>query len=100
MINGIGEFHLILSCAKPFQLIFRSFDLLVEPDDTAKVVLLLHNNTIETHTFSTTEKKPESQRSSIVNIPSHRSDVRTLCFSSDNTTVLSGSGDSVKIWNR
>ena len=30
----------------------------------------------------------------------HRSDVRTVCFSSDNTAVLSGSHESVKIWNR
>ncbi|XP_072035883.1 WD repeat-containing protein 3-like [Amphiura filiformis] len=78
----------------------RSFDVLVEADNTAKLVLLLHNNTIETYSISTTEKKPEPQRSSMVSLPSHRSDVRTLSFSSDNTTVLSGSGDCVKIWNR
>ena len=30
----------------------------------------------------------------------YRSDVRTVCFSSDNTAVLSGSHESVKIWNR
>ena len=30
----------------------------------------------------------------------HRTDVRTLCISSDNTAILSGSAETVKIWNR
>lgn len=79
----------------------RSFDILVESTTTsAKVVLLLHNNTVEGYSLNPEEKKPEPQSFANVCLPSHRSDVRTLCFSSDNTTVLSGSGDSVKIWNR
>ena len=30
----------------------------------------------------------------------HRSDVRTVAFSSDNTAILSASHESLKIWNR
>ena len=30
----------------------------------------------------------------------HHTDVRTLCISSDNTAILSGSAETVKIWNR
>lgn len=30
----------------------------------------------------------------------HHSDVRALAFSSDNLAIVSGSGDSVKMWNR
>ena len=35
-----------------------------------------------------------------LDISGHRSDVRTVCFSSDNTAILSASHKAVKIWNR
>jgi len=35
-----------------------------------------------------------------VETPGHRTDVRTTAFSSDNTAVLTGSAEGVKIWNR
>jgi U3 small nucleolar RNA-associated protein 12 len=31
---------------------------------------------------------------------SHRSDVRTVCFNSDSTRFVTGSGESLKVWNR
>ena len=46
------------------------------------------------------EKEPECSPIRRLEHPGHRSDVRTVCFSSDNTAVLSGSHESVKIWNR
>ena len=35
-----------------------------------------------------------------LSLPGHRTDVRTVSFSSDNTAILSASAEGVKIWNR
>ena len=65
-----------------------------------QIVTLLFNNTLETTELNINETKPEVKSVSKLRLPGHRSDVRTVCFSSDNTAMLSASGDTVKIWNR
>lgn len=78
----------------------RSMDCLLVPNGEMKVVLLLQNNTVETYTLKTTEKNPTGNKTSRLTLGGHRSDVRTLAFSSDNIAILSASGDTVKVWNR
>ncbi|XP_038059666.1 WD repeat-containing protein 3-like [Patiria miniata] len=80
----------------------RSFAAILENDATAvKLVLQLHNNSLETHIFQSLEGRHwDAEKQGAVALPGHRSDVRTVAFSSDNTTVLTGAGESVKIWNR
>lgn len=65
-----------------------------------KVALLLQNNTIETYSLKTSDKTPAANKTARLTLGGHRTDVRTLAFSSDNLAVLSASGDTVKIWNR
>ena len=70
-----------------------------------QMISLLNNNTVETKLVSCGGGGDEKRRLddslvSCVNIPGHRTDVRALCFSSDNTAVMSASSESVKIWNR
>ncbi|XP_068602448.1 WD repeat-containing protein 3 [Brachionichthys hirsutus] len=65
-----------------------------------KVALLLQNNTIETYGLKTTDKTPTANKTARLTLGGHRTDVRTLAFSSDNLAVLSASGDTVKVWNR
>lgn len=65
-----------------------------------KVALLLQNNTIETYSVKTADKTPTANKTARLTLGGHRTDVRTLAFSSDNLAVLSASGDTVKIWNR
>ncbi len=45
------------------------------------------------------EEKPEASRVLSVDLPGHRTDVRTLCLSSDDVLLASGSNGSLKIWN-
>ncbi|XP_033112775.1 WD repeat-containing protein 3-like [Anneissia japonica] len=78
----------------------RSFDVLVGKDDMVSVVTLLHNNSIEVHRIGLTDTSSSSHDTKQLLWDGHRSDVRTVCFSSDNTAILSASGDSVKLWNR
>ena len=46
------------------------------------------------------EKKCQPVGVAKLSLPGHRTDVRTVCFSSDNTAILSASAEGVKIWNR
>ncbi|KAM3861701.1 WD repeat-containing protein 3 [Diretmus argenteus] len=65
-----------------------------------KVVLLLQNNTVETYSLKTLDKTPTANKTARLTLGGHRTDARTLAFSSDNMAVLSASGDTVKVWNR
>uniref|UniRef100_A0A8P4G1I4 WD repeat domain 3 n=1 Tax=Dicentrarchus labrax TaxID=13489 RepID=A0A8P4G1I4_DICLA len=65
-----------------------------------KVALLLQNNTVETYSLKTSDKTPTANKTARLTLGGHRTDVRTLAFSSDNLAVLSASGDTVKVWNR
>ena len=64
------------------------------------MVALLNNNTIECCSVNPKEKQGEVTTGSTLMMAGHRTDVRTICCSSDNTAILSGSADTVKIWNR
>lgn len=74
--------------------------MILSPKEELKIVLLLQNNIIELHTVNLSAQVPQAVRASRITIGGHRSDVRTLAFSSDNIAVLSGAAESVKIWNR
>lgn len=65
-----------------------------------KVALLLQNNTIETYSLKTSANPPAANKTARLTLGGHRTDARTLAFSSDNLAVLSASGDTVKVWNR
>lgn len=78
----------------------RSMDCLLFPNGEMKIALLLQNNTVETYTIKTTEKNPTGTKTSRLTLSGHRTDVRTLAFSSDNIAILSASGETVKVWNR
>ena len=55
---------------------------------------------VETCKVSVAEKNSEASDWVKLTMPAHRTDVRTLSFSSDNTAILSGSAETVKVWNR
>ena len=65
-----------------------------------KILVLLHGNSFELHAIHIKDNKNEESLVSSVSIPGHRTDVRALCFSSDNIALASASGESLKIWNR
>lgn len=65
-----------------------------------KVALLLQNNTIETYSLKPADKPPTANKTARLTLGGHRTDARTMAFSSDNLAILSASGDTVKVWNR
>ncbi|XP_004581921.2 WD repeat-containing protein 3 [Ochotona princeps] len=78
----------------------KSFDLIHSPQGELKAVFLLQNNLVELYSLNPSLPAPQPVRTSRITIGGHRSDVRTISFSSDNIAVLSAAADSVKIWNR
>jgi U3 small nucleolar RNA-associated protein 12 len=70
------------------------------PQGELKAVFLLQNNLVELYSLNVSLPAPQPVRTSRITIGGHRSDVRTLSFSSDNIAVLSAAADSIKIWNR
>ncbi|XP_028344757.1 WD repeat-containing protein 3 isoform X2 [Physeter macrocephalus] len=78
----------------------KSFDLIHTPQGELKAVFLLQNNLVELYSLNASMSAPQTVRTNRITIGGHRSDVRTLSFSSDNIAVLSAAADSIKIWNR
>ncbi|XP_058479073.1 WD repeat-containing protein 3 isoform X1 [Solea solea] len=78
----------------------RWVDCMTCAGNELKVALLLQNNTIETYTLKMADKAPAASKTARLTLGGHRTDARTLAFSSDNLAVLSASGDTVKVWNR
>ncbi|CAH1224432.1 WDR3 [Branchiostoma lanceolatum] len=78
----------------------KSCDLQLDSNGQLKAFLLLHDNSMETITVLTNEKKPEASGKSRLLLPGHRSDVRTVAFSSDNIAMVTGAAETVKLWNR
>lgn len=78
----------------------RSVSFLSLPNGEVKIVALLQNNTVEAFNLNSTGITPEYTNFARITIAGHRTDTRTLAFSSDNIAVLSASAETVKIWNR
>ncbi|KAJ6658330.1 hypothetical protein lerEdw1_020602 [Lerista edwardsae] len=78
----------------------KSFDLMLSLRGELKITAMLHNNIIETYTLNQSAQATQVAQVSKITIGGHRSDVRTLAFSSDNIAILSAAAESVKIWNR
>jgi len=77
----------------------RSCDLTVDGSNSLKALLLFSNNSIGFYKISC-DQPSEYSNLSLITKPSHRSDPRTVCFNTEGTCILSGSAESVKIWNR
>ncbi|KAI1286797.1 WD repeat-containing protein 3 [Halotydeus destructor] len=87
-----------IECFEPFKASSKvKYCGVTSKNATCKIVSLLSGNAIEMHSkFTPTSFAPCNS----LKLDGHRTDVRTLCFSSDNYFILSASADSVKIWSR
>lgn len=68
-----------------------------------KIACLLQNNQIELYLMRLGKQLNKNLTPDLLytlDTPGHRTDVRTLCFSSDSTAFVTASGDSMKVWNR
>lgn len=78
----------------------KSIHLVLGNQGELRVAVTLANNTIELYTISTAVKNGEAKCLRSIKNQGHRSEIRTVSFSSDNLAIVSGSGESIKLWNR
>ncbi|KAI0750905.1 WD-repeat-containing protein [Daedaleopsis nitida] len=68
-----------------------------------QLFVALSNNALEVYSIPPPTKSkdaaPEASRVFSVDLPGHRTDVRTLCLSSDDALLASASNGSLKVWN-
>lgn len=87
-----------IECLEPFRALSKvKYCNAVAKDDRCKIVALTMGNAIE---LFAKDKTSAFESTSAITLEGHRTDVRTLCFSSDNLFVLSASADAVKVWSR
>ncbi|XP_011691518.1 PREDICTED: WD repeat-containing protein 3 [Wasmannia auropunctata] len=78
----------------------KGLDLVIGKGNELRLCVGVNNNSIELHSLYMEEKNPEVKRLRAITAHGHRTDVRAVCFSSDNLAFATVSGDSVKLWNR
>lgn len=78
----------------------KSFHLVLGNGGELRIVINLANNSLDLYTLSTTIKDTEPTCLRSISNQGHRSEVRAVAFSSDNLAVVSGSAESIKMWNR
>lgn len=95
LIDEVKRLPSIKLPAKP-----KSFHLVLGSGGELRVAVNLTNNQLEMYTLDLRERDSESKCLRTIENQGHRSEVRSLSFSSDNLAIASGSGESVKLWNR
>lgn len=91
----------------PFQVIRSSFKLkssswAVSTLSKLELVVTTSNNTVEYYSIPYKKKVPSQSNASrvyIIELPGHRTDIRTLDISDDNKLLATASNGTLKIWN-
>ncbi|XP_057671802.1 WD repeat-containing protein 3 [Diorhabda carinulata] len=78
----------------------KSFHLVLGNGGELRIATNLSNNVVELYSIQSSAKDSEPKRLRSILHQGHRTDVRSVCFSSDNLAIASGSAESVKLWNR
>ncbi|XP_053978447.1 WD repeat-containing protein 3 [Hylaeus volcanicus] len=78
----------------------KGLNMVMGREGELRICVGLNNNSIDLYSLFTQDKDAEVKHlRSIIN-HGHRTEVRAVCFSSDNLAFATASGDSVKLWNR
>lgn len=78
----------------------KSIDLLMSATGELRVGAVFGNNLVQLYSLNTAQKHPEASLLRSTAQQGHHSECRSVCFSSDNLAIASGSGESLKLWNR
>ncbi|XP_033226302.1 WD repeat-containing protein 3 [Belonocnema kinseyi] len=78
----------------------KAVDLIMGRDEELRVCVAGNFNSIELYSTAVTQKEAEPNCLRSLVSHGHRTDIRAICFSSDNLALATASGDSIKLWNR
>ncbi|KAJ6028674.1 Small-subunit processome Utp12 [Penicillium herquei] len=82
----------------------RSFDWMTNKSSSLNILAATTNNQLESYSVVPANKKKDEEdsdytRNLAVDIPGHRTDIRSIALSSDDRMLASASNGSLKIWN-
>lgn len=78
----------------------RGLDILLGVNNELRIVVTSASNFIKLFSLNVKEKNAEPQEIRSLNQIGHHTEVRSVAFSSDNLAIATGSGDTLKVWNR
>lgn len=78
----------------------KSIDILLGRNAEVRVTVSLSCNIVELYSLNCENKDEEPRLLRSIRSQGHRSEVRAVAFSNDSLAIVSGSGESVKLWNR
>ncbi|XP_072390912.1 WD repeat-containing protein 3 isoform X2 [Diabrotica undecimpunctata] len=78
----------------------KSFHLVLGSGGELRVAVNLANNIVELYTIQSSVKDSDPKLLRSISNQGHRTEIRSVCFSSDNLAIASGSAEAVKMWNR
>ncbi|XP_076762972.1 WD repeat-containing protein 3 [Xylocopa sonorina] len=78
----------------------KALSMVMGRNGELRICIGINNNSIDLYSLLTEDKDADVKHLRSITNHGHRSDVRAVCFSSDNLAFATASGDSVKLWNR
>lgn len=78
----------------------KSIDILLGRGSEVRVTTTLNCNVVELYSLNSENKDEEPRLLRSIRSQGHRSEIRAVAFSSDSLAIISGSAESVKLWNR
>ncbi|CAH9137341.1 unnamed protein product [Cuscuta epithymum] len=96
IITAFDVFKLLLTLRAGKKICSIAFSPVASKGTLATLALSLNNNSLE---FYAIDESGTANKSSSIELQGHRSDVRSVTLSSDNTLLMSTSHSLIKIWN-
>ncbi|XP_076183673.1 WD repeat-containing protein 3 isoform X2 [Ptiloglossa arizonensis] len=78
----------------------KGLNMVMGREGELRICVGINNNSIDLYSLFTQKNDAEVKHLRSLTSYGHRTDVRAVCFSSDNLAFATASGDSVKLWNR
>ncbi|KAG8223836.1 hypothetical protein J437_LFUL007857, partial [Ladona fulva] len=83
----------------------KSISLVMGKGGELRIAAVLRHNILSLYSLNTSEPQSKAEKEEFnclgsISLLGHRSEVRTLCFSSDSLAVISASSEAIKLWNR
>lgn len=78
----------------------KSIDLVLGQDTNLQILVNTANNSLRLYAFDINAKNSEPRQTRSITQSGHQSEVRAVSFSSDSLAIVSGSGESLKLWSQ
>ncbi|XP_043500051.1 WD repeat-containing protein 3 [Polistes fuscatus] len=78
----------------------KGLDMVMGKGGELRICIGVDNNSLDLYSLLIEEKEAEVKCLRSIKAHGHHTDVKVVCFSSDNLAFATASGDSIKLWNR